>query len=339
MMSKWLDVGMNIAAHHYQCRQYSKVRPPAFGKNPAVRNLTRERERQERMSEEEMKEALLKQEEEERRQNQINGHNLFALWREKSRRRKLQKSLKQKSPNRKSINSKAATVAYTLPTPHQSLRNHGRVQHRRGKTRVSQKFDKDFLCRVTQEETKKGGVDTPSLFLQESAHLLSLLSAVAMSTLRSDILDGEPPLVEHIPGRPLPPEDPDTLSPEIREEFNESSRIWTAANFLLGFKRRSSREVMLYNAARPFRVLGGVSDEEMEALSKARGPGAKVSLCSKWLQEFMTREYMAGSTGGVAPPIISRLYQFLVSVSRLCVVAGYCSLTFHFVLFERVMEC
>ena len=66
----------------------------------------------------------------------------------------------------------------------------------------------------------------------------------------------------------------------------------------------------LYNAARPFRVIGGVSDAEIEFLQAARGPLAKVALCSMWLQEFITREYMAGSTGKVAPPILSRLYQF-----------------------------
>lgn len=311
-MSKWLDVGMNMAAYHYQCRQYAKVRPPTFGKNPRIRNLTRERERQERMSHEDMKAALLKQEEEESQQNQLNRHNPFALWRERQRRRRRQRSLARlniKSPTQKNINSKTPQVSYHLPAPNQS-RHHGKGRHRRGETRPSQQFHNDFLHLVTQEQAQAGGVDTPSLFLQESAHLLSLLSAVAMSTLRSDIVDAEPPLVEHIPGRPWPPADPDCLSSEIRKEFNESSQCLTAIRFLLGLKRRSHREVTLYNAARPFRVLGGVSDEEMQALSEARGPGAKVSLCSKWLQEFISREYMAGSTGGVAPPIISRLYQF-----------------------------
>jgi predicted membrane chloride channel (bestrophin family) len=37
---------------------------------------------------------------------------------------------------------------------------------------------------------------------------------------------------------------------------------------------------------------------------------AKVALCFMWLQEFISREYLAGSTGQVAAPIISRLYQF-----------------------------
>lgn len=312
MKSKWLDVGMNMAAYHYQCRQYQKVRPPAFGKNTAIRNLTRERERMQRMTEEQMKEELLKKEEEQRQQDPRYRYNLFAVWRERRRKRRRRRSAQiPKFPTKKTIHATSPRVSYTLPAPSQSRHRGGKGQHRRGETRPSQKFDNDFLKTVRLEPAKEGGVDTPSLFLQESAHLLSLLSAVAMSTLRSNIVDDEPPLVEHIPGRPWPPVDPDCLSPEIRKEFNESSHVWTAIYFLLGLKGRSNREVTLYNAARPFRVLGGVSDREMLALSKARGPGAKVQLCAQWLQEFISREYMAGSTGGVAPPIISRLYQFL----------------------------
>lgn len=313
MMSKWIDVGMNMAAYHYQCRQYAKVRPPAFGKNTSIRNLTRERERMQKMTEEQLKEDLLKREEEEERQrNSLSKNKLIEAWRERQRKkRKRRLGLKDPVPERKSIHSKTPTISYTLPAPSQSRQHDGKRRHRRGETRPSQQFDNDFLRSVKQEPTKQGGVDTPSLFLQESAHLLSLMSAVAMSTLRSNIKDDEPPLVEHVPGRPWPPVDPDCLSAEIRKEFNEPSHLWTAIYFLLGWKGRSNRDVTLYNAARPFRVLGGVSDEEMSALGKARGPEAKVQLCALWLQEFISREYMAGSTGGVAPPIISRLYHFI----------------------------
>lgn len=309
MLSKWLDVGMNLAAFHYQCRQYQKVRPPAFGRNPNIRNMTRERERQERMTEEETRAKLLIPEEEARlRQNQSNV--IMAMW--QSRRRQRQKEIQKmyrKIPT-KCIHLKTPRTGHSLPVPSQSPLRGGRNRHQRGETRPSQQFPTEFLQDLQQEQTQKGGVVTPSLFLQESAHLLSLLSAVAMSTLRSDNLEAEPPLVEHIPGRPWPPVDPDRLSPEIRAEFNEPSRFWTAVRFLFGLKRRSQREVTLYNAARPLRVLGGVSDDEMEALRMARGPEAKVTLCSMWLQEFITREYLSGSTGGVAQPIISRLYQF-----------------------------
>lgn len=314
MLSKWLDVGMNLAAFHYQCRQFQSVRPPTFGKNAAVRNLTRERERRELMSHEEMKAKLLQEEEEQRQQNQNNSRNLFVKWRERQRQRRRERSIDRHVRTKsvgKSITSKVPRIAYQIPTPTHSLHHRGRGRHRRGETRPSQQFDQHTLSLVVEAHSSDGGDNTPSLFLQESVHLLSLLSAVAMSTLRSDSMEADPPLVEHIPGRPWPPVDPDCLSPEIRKEFNESSRVLAAVRFLFGLKGRSHRSIVLYNAARPFRVLGGVSDAEMDQLSLARGPEAKVALCSKWLQEFITREYLAGSTGGVAPPIISRLYQFV----------------------------
>ena len=91
-MSKWLDVGVNLAAYHYQCRQYAKVRPPAFGKNTTIRNLTRERERMQRMTEEQLKEELLKKEEELRQQNPPYRYNLIELWRERRRKKKKRRS-------------------------------------------------------------------------------------------------------------------------------------------------------------------------------------------------------------------------------------------------------
>jgi len=54
-----------------------------------------------------------------------------------------------------------------------------------------------------------------------------------------------------------------------------------------------------------------VSDAEIEKLQEARGPLAKVSLISMWLLELISREIQAGSTGDVAAPILSRLYQFI----------------------------
>jgi hypothetical protein len=54
----------------------------------------------------------------------------------------------------------------------------------------------------------KGG-HTPPLFLQELAHLASLLMAVALSTLRNDIEGAESPLSVYVPGKPWPEVDPD----------------------------------------------------------------------------------------------------------------------------------
>jgi predicted membrane chloride channel (bestrophin family) len=80
--------------------------------------------------------------------------------------------------------------------------------------------------------------------------------------------------------------------------------------YLFGVSRTPKTRT-LYNAARPFRVVGGVSDAEIELLQAARGALAKVALCSMWLQEFLSREYMAGSAGNVASPIFSRLFQYI----------------------------
>lgn len=49
--------------------------------------------------------------------------------------------------------------------------------------------------------TARVSFDEKPLFLQEAAHLLSLLSAVAMSTLRNDLETAESPLITFTPGR------------------------------------------------------------------------------------------------------------------------------------------
>ena len=67
---------------------------------------------------------------------------------------------------------------------------------------------------------------------------------------------------------------------------------------------------ILLNTCRPFTVLGGVSDAEIEVLQRARGPLAKTALCTMWLQEFISREFLNGALGGVSPPIVSRLFQY-----------------------------
>jgi len=167
--------------------------------------------------------------------------------------------------------------------------------------RLSTIYSKSFLNSNVQQK------EMFSLFLQELGHRISLLSAVALSTLRNDMEEAQSPLIMHKPGEPWPPVDPDSFSGNVRKSYREKYKIFTLVKFLFGYTRTPKHRT-LYNAARPFRVLGGVSDAEIEMLQKARGPQAQVSLCSLWLQEFFTRESMHGSTGSVAPPIVSRLY-------------------------------
>ena len=73
----------------------------------------------------------------------------------------------------------------------------------------------------------------------------------------------ESPLTEYIPGQPWPPMDPDNLSKETRKEYGEDSPWRTITYYVLGWSR-SEKHRTLYNAARPFAVLGGVSDQEIE---------------------------------------------------------------------------
>jgi len=150
----------------------------------------------------------------------------------------------------------------------------------------------------------------PPLLLQEGAHLISLLSAVALSTLRNDLEEADSPLISFTPGAPWPHVDPDAYGADVRKGWSQSRSFRTVLSFLLGISRTPAART-LYNAARPFRVVGGVSDAEIEVLQAARGPYAKVALCTMWVEEFITREHMNGGMGAVGAPIISRLYQFI----------------------------
>ena len=103
--------------------------------------------------------------------------------------------------------------------------------------------------------------------------------------------------------------DPDAYGADVRKGWTNTHRSWTLFSYLLGTSRNAAART-LYNAARPFRVIGGVSDAEIEVLQAARGPYAKVALCTMWVEEFICREHLNGGTGAVGAPIISRLFQF-----------------------------
>lgn len=152
-----------------------------------------------------------------------------------------------------------------------------------------------------------GGGRTPPLFLQELAHLSSLLVAVALSTLRNDLEGYESPLSFFKPGQPWPEVDPDK---DAMVKLAGKQHRFRALFTFLG-KGLSAEERTLYNASRPLPVVGGVSDAEIQFLQMARGPYAKTQLCWNWLSEFLVREHLAGSMGDVGPPIVSRCFQFL----------------------------
>ena len=309
MHSKWLDVGMELAAFHLQSAAYNDRKPPSFGSHPELHSIERARERVNEQTLEELGEKL----------------DNMGVEMEKSFRSKVE-GLVGKSFRRRSGGSEAQSppkVAKPPPTIVKSI-NRAPAVRPKGSAQSTSRFLKffgygakdiekagDVKCYTTTGEIKAAWEEgKPPLFLQEAAHLLSLLSAVALSTLRNDLERAESPLTTFQPGEPWPHVDPDSYKADVRKEWELSThRTYEIFRYLFGITRSPAART-LYNAARPFRVIGGVSDNEIDMLQAARGPLAKVALCSMWLHEFISREYLNGSTGQVAPPIISRLFQF-----------------------------
>ena len=330
MMSKWLDCTMCLSAFHYQSEAYDDIRPPTFGSTPEAndksvkgrdrrfyssQNLPPSNVRFAEQSEHEGEISTLtpsirrrKFPWQKRLVHQRSSGSLATIAQKEESRTEKSKSINSVDPTDKSRHKKIPIPQrfqeqFTLQQHQQPGDGSGRGRNLRGALQRQ-----DHLHNLVKQ--RKARVPLPSLFLQEWAHLASLLSAVALSTLRNDNETAESPLTEYIPGKPWPPVDPDSLSHDIKKQYDEGNVFWRGLYFCLGLSRSRYRRT-LYNAARPFSVLGGVSDDEIRLLQQARGPYAKVSLCSMWAQEFISREYLHGSTGNVAPPIISRLYQFL----------------------------
>ncbi len=209
------------------------------------------------------------------------------------------------------FNSKTTTTTIATTTPVTPIQNYNSTKQQRQSKRRLSKFKSIPDLSGGMSKHKTG----PSLFLQEASHLLSLLSAVSFATLRNDIESAESPLKEYIPGTPWPPVDPDAKDANIHFEnddnhdFYHSPRWRVVWKYIFGNNRTPAQRT-IYNACRPFAVLGGVSDAEIDVLQRARGPLAKTALCTMWLQEFISREYLNGALGKVAAPIISRLFQY-----------------------------
>lgn len=288
MHSKWIDAGVNLAAFHLQSERYKDSKPRSYGENPDY-DLTKRRVRK-----------------------NFTGTTLEA--------RTLEILYPQKNWFRSFFFKKGKTIK-----PNDPVQN---VKDLNGTTSTRKKLSKmnSFSARIPEFRTNHptesehdiipesrldGGIEEEksSLFLQEMTHLLSLLSAVSLSTLRHDIEFAETPLGTFETNQPWPPVDPDHKEAKvIRNQLVENRWLSTFMMYVFGYTR-SNYHRTLYNATRPFKVIGGISDAEATLLLEARGPLAKVTLVLLWIQEFMTRESMNGSTGNVAPPIISRVHQ------------------------------
>mmetsp|Transcript_18926 Transcript_18926/g.31327 ORF Transcript_18926/g.31327 Transcript_18926/m.31327 type:complete len:570 (+) Transcript_18926:160-1869(+) len=293
MMSKWMDATTHTAVYHMQCDHYKHLQPPSYFNHPELNEmfLTRARERHENPG----------------------GKSDFG------KARAAKKSIEAVVNNSDPIEVDASMMDFSNHSRTSEMAD-GEPSRLRGKSRLDggwselfppvlgQKSSTYFNPELPWNSDGKGfastaGGRTPALFLQELAHLCSLLNAVALSTLRNDIDGAESPLGIYVAGAPWPEADPDKDEPKATG-FAETVKYFTGND-------RSAEARTKYNAKKPLQVIGGVSNAEIRFLQMARGPYAKTQLCWQWLSEFIIREHLAGSTGKVGPPIISRVVQFL----------------------------
>jgi predicted membrane chloride channel (bestrophin family) len=345
MHSKWLDVGLETAAFHLQSSRFAAIRPPTYGEHPDLKSLERQRERNNEPTMDELQIQL----DEIVAQNialdprtslhskvtamfsksATGGRERLDHRQEEAENVPQQKAERKLDPQqqrqlvKKSINLKPAPPQKAgKEAPHVPPQRNIFGKIKRPFFRSSSMSDTDDVAVAAPHSLtvrthssansfcKAWSDGRPPPLIREAAHLLSLLSAVALSTLRNDLEQADSPLITFRPGAPWPHVDPDAYGADVRKDWSNSKhRSFTYAKYLIGMSRTAADRT-LYNAARPFRVMGGVSDAEIELLQAARGPMAKVALCFMWLQEFLAREHLNGGMGPVAPPIISRLFQF-----------------------------
>lgn len=209
MHSKWLDVGTEVASFHLQSNKYKK-KPPAFGHHPEIVSIERERERYHELNREELEQRI---EELQDMDDVVSLRTKFKRWSgnakaKKVRREQSQQQQQEYSPGPETpVPERKVTFNIDVPVI-QNKDDHARRE----------KFHRVKSTRVNEDDESK----QVSLFLQETAHLLSLLSAVAMSTLRNDLEGAESPLSTFTPNAPWPREDPDAYDADVRRGWSQS---------------------------------------------------------------------------------------------------------------------
>jgi predicted membrane chloride channel (bestrophin family) len=287
-MSKWLDAITHCGIYHMQQSHYEHMKPPSYYDNHDLNiyGLSRDREQEKPL---------------------INRRGK-AYRKVRSKEKSINKVVGREESFDSVRLMKSTSTTTDVPS---CLMAKGRLDGGWGLM-----FDDDTSTYYSMKEphtwdmdSKKGfassvGGRTPSLFLQELVHLMSLCNAVACSTLRNDMEGAEAPLDLYSPGSPWPEVDPDA------EGRSWKRALWEAIRYMGGVDRTIAQRTQ-HNSRRPLAVLGGVSDNEILFLQKARGASAKVNLAWSWLSEFIIREHLNGSLGNVGPPIVSRIFQFL----------------------------
>jgi hypothetical protein len=294
MISRWLDSALTLASFAYQNEKYYIHRPKAFGQYPHLKRdeIVGRQQTWERLEEEAVLAAAESWEAGRRKRHHLRFHS-----RKHKTQCKREPVPNPKGSHPKSINASSSDSSTSrIPIPLRFLRRFA--------------VDRVDALITSAEPMTSQNIPYPSLFMQELAHLYSLLGAVALESLRANYEGVDMRLKEYVPGSPWPPVDPDYLNRDVKSEYGDQNALWSMFYFLTGTSRTLKRRT-LYNAARPLGVLGGVSDNEIEALRHCQGPYAKVTLCSMWVKEFVARESLKGSTGEVATPLITRVFQFL----------------------------
>ena len=188
---------MTLAAWHYQAHSYNDIKPPAFGLDPrATPDAMNERPHALTPSFETI-EAVISEPVPE-------NTSWYSFLKSKIHKmdelEKMQRSVKKRAVKRGEYSVHSAPSKAINTSSHGSIPIPSRFQDHsiHGKRGVG---GRPPLTKQTASSslklTRKRPARTPkpSLFLQELAHLSSLLSAVAMSTLRNDIEMAESPLV------------------------------------------------------------------------------------------------------------------------------------------------
>jgi len=263
MHSKWGEIGIELAAFHLQSNLYNDTKPISFGSKPKLGS------------------GLIRRT---RKHSEIGfkGIRKMKCW---QRKKTLKLPITGNMNETQCHNEKDG-----------SLDDPSKIEEN---VTNDPAFQIETFKNVLQNKAKDDG---PSHFLQEAAHLLSLLSAVAFSTLRDDIESAPMNLVEYMP------ESSFGLAGAYSHNTFCYLTYWQKINiFLFGFTPAPVRTHI--SACRPFPVIGDVSDAEIVSLKIACGSLAKISLCSLWLQEFIMREFLNDSFGAVSAPIITRAFQ------------------------------
>jgi len=260
--SKFMDSVMHCAAYHMQCHHYDDIKPPSFYDYHELNAyfLTRSRE------------GALHEE-------HITGENENVRVQNRAKKKSIEQVESDGVRVSRYDGAKRGSVMLVEPRPTSDSQGQPLPAHLEGPAQLDGNwgaqfgpnkatfFDSKHPFKIEPEgfASYKGGL-TPSLFLQELAHLASLLNAVALSTLRNDVEGAESPLDIYTPGRPWPAIDPHSGS-RFAWASEESGRQWFTTFLGVG---RTPEERTEYNAARPLPVLGGVSGAEIHFLQMAR---------------------------------------------------------------------